>query len=275
MSFDSIETSAQDGAPVEIYTFMRDAAVWRFTSADRDVTVSSATYTQAAIRRSEVEAGQELIRSGITLDVPRTFAVADLYRISPPTSVVTCLVRQYHEGDGELAVVWTGRIVNVEFQGAAARITMEPIFTSVRRMGLRRMYQRQCPHVLYSQGPGLCNVVEADHDVAGSVDSITGFVVSVSEADALPDGHFSGGYLEFEPSAGVFERRSIELHVGADLTLATSPTGLAVSGAVRLVPGCDHVQESTQGCAKFSNEANFGGFRFMPDTNPFGGSAVA
>lgn len=273
MSYDSTEQSIQGGAPVEIYTFMRDAKVWRFTSADRDVEVSATTYSKATIRRSEIEAGQEFARAALTLEVPRSFEIAELYRVSPPTSVVTCMLRQYHEGDGELATLWTGRVLNVEFQGAGARITMEPIFTSARRLGLRRMYQRQCPHVLYSQGPGLCNVDPDDHDVAGTVASIDGFVVEVAAADALPDGHFAGGFLEFAPEAGVVERRFIESHVGAELTLATPPNGLAVSDDVTLFPGCDHTLAVCD--SKFDNAVNFGGFAFMPSTNPFGGSPVA
>jgi len=273
MTYDARETSAQDGKPVEIYTFQRGTQVWRFTSADRDVTVSGDTYTAAAISRGDIETGSELGRANLNLRAPRDFPIADLWRISPPTSRVTCLLRQYHLGDGELVTLWTGRVLNVGFEDAVADIRLEPFFTSVRRIGLRRLYQSTCPHALYSQGPGLCNVDPTDHDVAGTVDAIAGFVVSVSEADALADGHFSGGFIEWSPSAGVTERRFIESHVGADLTLSTNPLPLATGNAVTLFPGCDHT-DGSGGCAKFDNQLNHGGFKFMPKKNPFGGDPI-
>jgi uncharacterized phage protein (TIGR02218 family) len=273
MTYDAQELSTQDGAPVEIYTFQRGTQVWRFTSADRDVVVSGDTYTKAVIRRGNVETSGELARSNLNLQTPRDFAIAELWRISPPTSRVTCLLRQYHLGDGELVTLWSGRVLNVGFEGAAADVRMEPVFTSVRRIGLRRLYQAGCPHALYSQGPGLCNVDPADHDVAGTVDAIDGFVVSVSEADALPDGHFAGGFLEWAPSAGVLERRFIESHVGAELTLSTNPLPLANGNAVTLLPGCDHT-DGPAGCDKFDNHLNHGGFKWFPIKNPFGGDPI-
>lgn len=269
MTFDAVEKSTQGGAPVELFTFARDTLRWRYTSADRAVTVLSATFAAAAISRSEIEAGQEIGRSAITINVPRDLPIADLYRVAPPSAPITCLVQQYHEGDGEVATLWTGRILGVEFAGAAAQIRCEPIFTSIKRLGLRRMYQRTCPHVLYGSA---CKVNKAAQLVAGAVDSISGFVVSVSEADAEDDGHFAGGFLEFEVAASVFERRFITDHTGAALTLATSPFGLAVGMAVNLYPGCDHTLATCN--AKFSNAVNYGGFAFMPTKNPFGGDPI-
>ena len=269
MSFDTRERSVQTGEPVELYTFTRDAQVWRFTSADRDKTVSAQTYTAAIITRSDIESGSELARSPLRLEVPRDFAVADLWRVAPPTSRVTVLLRQYHEGDSELVTLWTGRILNVEFEGARANILCEPVFTTVKRIGLRRLYQRQCPHALYGTR---CGVNRADFDVAGTVASISGAAVSVSAASSFADGYFSGGYLEFQPSAGVYERRFIEAHAGAALTIMGSTFGLAVSTSVTLYPGCAHTLAVCQ--SKFSNAANYGGMPWMPESNPFGGSAV-
>lgn len=269
MSFDTVERSVQDGKPVELYTFQRDAAVWRYTSGDRDRTVSGDTYTAAVITRNSIESGSELARSPLQLEVPRDFAVADLWRVAPPTSRVTVLLRQYHDGDGELVTLWAGRVLNVEFEGARANITCEPVFTTVRRIGLRRLYQRQCPHVLYG---ARCGVDKAAHDVAGTVSAISGSALTITAAGSSPDGHFAGGYLEFQPSAGVYERRFIEAHTGSTITLMGSAFGLAVSSSVTLYPGCDHTLATCN--SKFSNAANYGGMPFMPEQNPFGGSPV-
>lgn len=269
MSFDTVEKSVQDGAPVELYTFTRDAQVWRFTSADRAKVVSGNTYTAAVITRNDIETGTELARSPLRLEVPRDFAVADLWRIWPPTSRVTLLLRQYHEGDGELITLWSGRVINVEFEEARANVIAEPVFTTIKRIGLRRLYQRQCPHVLYG---ARCGVDKAAHDVAGTIASISGLVLTITAAGSSPDGHFAGGYLEFQPSAGVYERRFIEAHTGSAITVMGSVAGLSGGASVTLYPGCDHTLATCN--AKFSNAVNYGGMPFMPEQNPFGGSPV-
>ena len=139
MSFDTRERSIQDGRPVELYTFTREGAVWRYTSGDRDRVLLGETYLARALRRTEIESTAEKARLGIRVTAPRSLEVADLYRVSPPTQVVTLLLQQYHEGDGEVATLWTGRIMAVAFQGLQAEISLEPIYTSIRRIGLRRL----------------------------------------------------------------------------------------------------------------------------------------
>jgi hypothetical protein len=42
---------------------------------------------------------------------------------------------------------------------------------------------------------------------------------------------------------------------------------------VTLYPGCDHTLGAA-GCAKFANTDNFGGTPFIPNKNPFGGTAI-
>lgn len=269
MSFDDRERSTQDGRPVELYTFARDGSTWRYTSGDRDVVLLGNTYAARALRRSEIEATNEKARLGIRITAPRTLEVVDLFRVAPPTQAVTLVLQQYHAGDGEVATLWTGRILAVSFQGLQAEIAAEPIYTSIRRIGLRRLYQRQCPHVLY--GPA-CRVARAGFRVEGTVANVTGQVVAVAAALAFADGHFAGGYLEFAAAAGVTERRFILEHTGAALTLSSGASDLAVGAAVALLPGCDHTLATC--AAKFGNAANYGGFPYMPTKNPFGGDPI-
>lgn len=269
MSFDTRERSIQDGRPVELYTFARGASVWRYTSGDRDVVLLGNTYAARAIRRSEIESTNEKARLGLRVTAPRSLEVADLYRVSPPTQAVTLVLQQYHEGDGEVATLWTGRILAVSFTGPQAEIACEPLYTSIRRIGLRRLYQRQCPHVLY--GPA-CRVQREAFRVDGTVGAVAGQVVTVAAASAYAAQHFAGGYLQFLVAAGVPERRFILEHSGAAITLSSGASDIPVGAAVSLFPGCDH---SAATCAaKFSNAANYGGFPYMPTKNPFGGDPI-
>lgn len=269
MTFDARERSADQGRPVELFTFARDFQRWRYTSVDRELTVDSASFAPRAIVRSGFEASNEKARSAMTLTVPRDLEVADLYRVSPPTLPVTCVVQQYHEGDGEVAMIWSGRILSVRFEGVAALMSLEPVFTSIRRVGLRRAFQRQCPHALYGSA---CGVNREAFRTNGTVDSIAGLVVNVPEAAAFAAGWFAGGYIEWTASGGVPERRFITDHTSAALTLAGVPFGLTAGESAKLYPGCDHTSATCSG--KFSNPLNYGGFPFFTKKNPFGGDPI-
>lgn len=272
MTYDSRERSADQARPVEFYTFSQDLRRWRYTSADRDITIGSLLFAAAAITRPEFEDSAERARAALVLTVPRNLPIADLYRVSPPTEPIGFALQQYHAGDEDLATLWTGRIMGVEFAGLQAQMRLEPSGIAVQRVGLRRLYQTQCPHVLYGQGEGRCNVNKAAFAVAGTIGSITGSTISVAAADVLADGWFSGGFVEYTGVGGSLERRFIESHAGAALSLLGIPHGAGAGDAVTIYPGCDHLPATCH--TKFNNKPNFGGFEFLPQKNPFGGQPV-
>lgn len=269
MTYDAREISADTGRPVEVYTFARDYQRWRYTSADRDVTIDSQTFIAKPISRSSIETTSEKARLGLTLTVPRDLEIADLYRVVPPTMAITCLVHQYHQDDTELVTVWSGRILTVEWAGPAARISLEPIYTAMLRNGLRRKYQRQCPHVLYGIA---CRVNREAFRTDGTVDSVVGSVINVPEVDLLADGYFAGGFIEWDIAAGIPERRFITDHTGGALTVSAPPSGVIGGTIVRVYPGCDHTLTTCD--SKFSNAVNYGGMPYIPLKNPFGGSPI-
>jgi uncharacterized phage protein (TIGR02218 family) len=269
MTFEAFETSAYGGRPVEIYTFRRDYQAWRYTSADRDVVVDNQTFTAHSISRTEIEDSHEKARASLTLTVPADLEVADLYRVAPPAMTITLTLQAYHVGDAELAVLWTGRILGVEWAGNAAKITLEPVSTSMRRIGLRRLFQRQCPHVLYGSA---CGVDRTAYRIEGVIDTVGGASITVPEADLLPDGYLAGGYVEWDIATGIADRRMIESHAAGVLGLVGPTYGMAGGQAVRLYPGCDHILTTCQD--KFGNAINFGGFPWFPGNNPFSGDPV-
>lgn len=269
MTFEARELSTQDGAPVELYMFALDTRVWRYTSSDREIESGGHVFKPRPITRSNIESTNEKARLGLTLRAPRSLEVAELYIITPPTQAVTLVVQQFHQGDSEVATIWTGRIVSVDFTGGiAAEITLEPVYTSIRRIGLRRLYQRQCPHVLF--GPA-CKVDKAAHRIDGTIASISGTVVSVSAVSGEADGWAAGGYLEWTVD-GATDRRFIDSHTGAALDLGMSTYGLSVGMAVSVYPGCDHTIATCN--SKFANEQRFGGFPYFPQKNPFDGTPI-
>lgn len=264
MSFDSVERSDEGRRPVEFYTFFRDFQAYRYTSADRNITINGAEFLARPLSRSRIRAGAELARGALKITAPRDLPVADLYRIAPPSTPVTFTLQQYHDGDGDMATLWTGRIATVAFEGLVANITLEPVFVALRRVGLRRLYQRQCPHVLYGAA---CGVSASTARVEGFADAVSGVSITSAQAAQRANGFFAGGFVEYFVDLGITERRFITDHVGGVLTVSNIPVGLSAGAAIRIYPGCDHTLATCSG--KFNNAANYGGFPYMTTKNPF------
>ena len=270
MTYDLTEKSATSGRPVDIFTFARGPQEWLYTSADRDVTVTAEVYESVAILRPGISQGGELNRAALKLTVARDFPIATLFQPGIPAETITLRIRQYHEGDGSVVVVWSGRVVNVARVGELAEIVCEPIYTSIRATGLRRRYQKTCPHVLYGSA---CGVNKNTLKLSTTVATVSGLNITATGLSAQPDGWWEGGYIEWEISTGVYERRFIMGHTGSSIELMTQPLGLAVSTAISVYPGCDHTL-GAGGCTKFSNTLNYGGFPDMPTKNPFGSDPI-
>lgn len=269
MTYDSLERSMQSGAPVELYEFTRGTTVYRYTSADVVQTVGANSYAVEPLRRGKIETSAERARNSLTIECRRNFPIADLFRISPPSDVIAAVVKRKHRTDGTIAVIWSGRVLNCSFEGARASLICEPSSSSLKRPGLRRLYQRGCPHVLYAQGAGQCNVTRAAHSTTTTVSAVSGLVLSVAALGAKP---WAGGFVEWEESAGSIERRFISSFSGLDLTLSQAFQGITIGATVTVSPGCDHTSSTC--AAVYANLPNYGGFPFMPDKNPFDGTPV-
>ena len=269
MTYATVETSTQAGRPVELYEFISGTTYYRYTSADGDVVYGGNTYTAVPISRGAVEATSETARLALEITCASDLPVLDLFATMPPEEVVAVTLRRLHAGDGEAITMWMGRVLNVTWNNASAAIHCESVYTSLKRTGLRRLYQKGCPHVVYGSG---CGLNRNDFKLVRTVSTITGTTITVSTLSGFADGYFSGGYLEWEKTTGVFERRAIRSQVGAVVTIGFPIPGLAASASVNLYPGCDHSLATCEG--KFSNRLNYGGQPYFPDKNPFNGVAI-
>lgn len=272
MTYNLIETSMQDARPIELYEYRRGTQFWRYTSADQNITFDAANYQAVpAMRRSTIEASTEQARNALKVDAPRDWDVAELYRVYPPSEPITLTVREFHDGDAEAVVVWVGRITSAEWRGSQVEVIHEPVSSSLKRPGLRRLYQRQCPHVLYGTA---CALSEEASAVVSTVQTISadGLELSMSGTSGFDSNYFAGGVARLSIGSGQFERRMITIS-GSGLIVLGKPFGaLAVGQQLRLLPGCDHTLATCN--TKFGNVANYGGFPFIPQKNPFGGDPI-
>lgn len=267
MSYEGQEVSAQDGAPVELYQFVRGTTFYRYTSAEDDYVETDTPWTSTSISRTGIEVTPERVRNGISITVPRTNPVADLFRISPPTDVVAVTIYRHHRDDAEEIVLWMGRVLGVDWQGARAVMRCEPVSTSVKRNGLRPVYSKNCRHVLFGTG---CNLNRDNFKTSTTVLSVSGRTLQVATLGPYP---YGGGYVEWEQAPGSFERRFIrEADTDGNLTLSTPFQGIPNGADVALFPGCAH---DTLTCdSVYDNLLNFGGTPFIPHRNPFDGQPV-
>lgn len=260
--------------------------IFLVTSDNQPVQYNGETYEPLAIGRTSIQQDKEINRANITLTIPRTHPVALAHLNSPPDVPTTVTIFRHESRDGEspnpiTLVYWKGRVAGAKAADSEVSLSVESVFTSLRRYGLKARYQRGCRHALYGRG---CWLAKEDFAVSITIDSMTTLQVFSSQAAAYADEWFIGGMIEFD---GVF--RHIIGHAGNMLTLdrrfAKLETGFSESGYglnygnyyggvdVKIYPGCKHDREDCN--TKFNNLPNYGGYDHIPNKAPFGGGSIA
>jgi len=270
MSFATYETSVERGQPVELYIFRYGAAseqYYAYTDGEVEIQVGAITYTPIPIKRGPITITGTLDKAALTINMPGSGDVPELFRVYAPSSVVTVEIRQGHvnDADKDFRLIWSGRVLNCRWTNREAALTCEPITTSLKRPGLRRNYQYGCPHVLYD--PRTCRANKAAATVAATVQVINGTLVTLSVTGAY---EHEGGMVEWTQPNGRQEVRTIIKVVGGSYLLSGVPTGMSAGMTVNLVRGCDH---SMTGCASHSNILNYGGMPWIPLKNPMSNSS--
>jgi len=270
MTYNAAESSVYSGEPVELYKAVRGTARFLYTSASYAITYNGETYQPVSIERPEIEQNREINRSNIPVTVPRDLDVADQFRLYPPADVVSMTVFRGHPSDGEFVAIWAGRILSVAWLGIRAEMTCEPIFSSLRRTGLRRKYGAMCPHVLYGVA---CGVNQLSHQLTGPVTVIGSGTLDITGLSGFADDYFTGGFVRFYTQTGLGDTRFITAHTGGQITIPVGFLELSVGDSVDVFPGCNRTMNDCE--SKFNNLDNYGGNPYRPDVNPFGGGRIA
>lgn len=268
MTYESREESLQNGEPIELYQFTYGENAYRFTSATTEKLMSGHTWLAEPLKRDSIDFSAEKGRNNLKIETTRQFAIADLYRIMPPSDVILLTVYRFHYGDSEAVVIWSGRLLNVEFAGSRATLVCQPITTSLKRTGLRRLYQRQCPHVLYGDS---CRADKNSFSLTTNLSAVNGTTLNSAAFGLYPDNYFAGGYIDFDYN-GVIERRFITEHTSTQIIINIPLLGLIVGSSIIAYAGCNHTMAACKD--KFNNLNNYGGMPYIPQKNPFGGNGI-
>jgi hypothetical protein len=277
MSFEQYEDSVEKGEPLNLFLFeYGPSAANRIGLCDAEVPIlhDGVTYRPIPLQRGNIVASGTLDKTTLEMRTDRDNEVAEMFRIYPPSQTVRVTIFQGHKDDParEYMVIWTGRVLNVKWEGSEVSFSCEPVATSLRRPGLRRRYQIACPHVLY--GP----ICRANKLVASTTVNTVAAVNGLRQVDV----HYElagddlrtlrAGTLEWTTTDGRIEARTILTVQGVGLVTTLKLTGIVndLPGGypVSLVRACNHDMSD---CGNlYANLPNYGGMPWIPTTNPMG-----
>jgi len=264
MTFDDREKSRYDGEPAECYQFEQGGTSWKWTSADRVITLPAGEFQPIPISRDALEFSEEDTGETIQVRVPRDNEVASLFIGDLPSSPVKVTVYRAHRSDESLALSWfSGEVCRAEFHEIEATLVCRSTLASLERAYPTLRIQAPCNHVLYGSG---CKANPTTSRDSVTVTTVNGATVASLQFSARPDQWFQGGRLEtFDGS----ERRFIADHVGDTIKLISPMPGLVSGTELWAVWGCSHLESDC--LSKFDNLDNFLGFPRIPKRNPWEG----
>lgn len=266
MSFTVQESSAESGAPVEIYDIVMGETTFRFSSSADSVTYADNLYLPVSVVRDTLTFGANQRTQVVNIAIPTSHTFAQIFATSVPGQKAVLTLRRFHRTDtsAEFVTLFKGvcRAVSFTDQDGLARIAVMPISGALVRTIPRYTFQSLCNHVLYDSW---CTKVATDFKYTGAIENIqSGSLFDVHGAgDANPDGYFDSGFAVFGG-----DYRLILKQIGPTVQLLL-PFFTDITGGpnIDIYAGCDH---SVATClTKFGNVINFGGFPYVPTTNPF------
>jgi hypothetical protein len=284
MAFLDRETSEQGGTPILLFHFTRTGKNWYYTNADRDIVFNGATYVSTAISMGAITQSGAAAGDNVKITLPRAVPLATHLDLLTPSVPITVFVRRGHVTEvaatgaftapevADARIIWFGVYAGLARPTPSSRVlSFTPV--TLARGGLRLSWSRGCPHALYEQGDGLCNVNKALFETAlSSVTVVDGVTIQAAEAAGEEDGWFNAGFIEWEIEAGVVERRGIETHVGDTLTILGGTSNMTDGINFKAYAGCNRGPVMCDG--KFGNILNYGGINHLTEKSPFDGDPV-
>ena len=264
----------------------------RVTSYEADLTYGGNTYTSTPISHGDISSGlsldfDELEVSTRTLAITSIQKMVTLQAASPVKLTVTQV--DVSSGTGiNPVVLFTGEVIRPAVRGDRVTFKVSPGGSIWEQNVPGFRLQPACNHTLFSTG---CKLLSSDWKFTATLTAVgtpgypfsfdLGSLARVTGATPTYFDHwFALGWIEFG-SGSTWQRRQIvdssTVTAGAlTVYLDADPSPFPANGdTVVLYPGCDLKRESckaydgsTNPTGKFANYANFGGFPFVPSSNP-------
>jgi len=269
VSKEAFEESRTQGNPDALYLFSVGGRSYPYTDYERELTIEGITYQPIAIDRDSINTSGTLDKSQLRVRMPRSEDIPQLFRIFPPSDVVSLIIYEGHHEDPDLQFlcIWSGRVLGCGHQGTTAELTCEPVSTSLRRSGLRRRWQYTCPLVLYGAE---CGLNKDDHFITTTASAMQGAYMSFSAGwnGSYDAARFVGGVVSWTYDGAIYMRSILKVDAANNkLLLDGVVQNISVGASVKVYLGCAHTLSA---CTELGNILNFGGQESIPKQNPIG-----
>lgn len=258
MARNDFEISPEGGQPVTLFFFRygSDAgAYYAYTDAEAEITHGGVVYSPLKTPEllDDIETQQRFDSAEIKIRFPLECDVIDLFKIYPPTSVVTLTIREGHVPnasdpsewalDENFPVAWLGRVLEAEREDEYAEIVCDNSAASMLRPGLRGHYQYQCRHKVYR---GRCGALKSRYETPAVVQSVSANRVVLLNGwwgQALPVNNrpridYHKGQAEWDGPTGRVIRTILRVEGNTDIVLSGPTTDLTAGDTMYLYIGC-------------------------------------
>lgn len=265
MSYTGIESSIEQGSPVELYQFaVANGTTYYFCTGSDTITYGGHTYTPTPITRDNIPIDSKSRMEVLKVTIPGSHALAQLYANLVPAFLTKATILRLHRTDTSNTVItlFSGvvRMVSFTEKEGTADIGIMPVTARFGRNLPRYTFQSLCGNIF---GDRWCTINLASYTVTGAVSSMVSAVqFTVAGLSSQPDQWSNSGYVTYGG-----DYRLITDQTGGVITIIT-PFSVNINGlTVSVVAGCDHSQTACN--RKFSNGVNYRGFPNVPTKNPF------
>lgn len=266
MPFQSDETSAASGSPVEFYVFTGTFKTWRITSAAAPIVNNLGTFVPVAnLERSAIK-NKSQEHDDISIEIKLPFSheiIADYVFDAAPPELYVEIYRAHRGSLNDYQLIWTGKPTSFSVDGSLAALRCPSLF-SYLLAGLcpAPKYQAPCNHILFDER---CKVPRAENAQTMTITDISsnGTTITVN-GNTFQPGHCVAGEMVWGDGG---QRRMIVSNAGNVFNVTSPFSGLTVGTVIECTRGCDH--SFTMCKNRFLNGINYGGFPFVPFNNPF------
>jgi len=264
MAFNTLETGAETGQPIELYLFNLGSQSHAWTTNPVPYTYNSVEYQPTEVERQELAFSSDERAEALLIKIPASNPLVRQYINSVPGQRATLSLFRLHRNDGANEVVqfFKGSAQTVGFSqnGLTAEIAVLPITADLANSIPRFVFSQVCNNVLFDEG---CTVTPSLFRHLDTVTGVAGDQVTVNGLGAKGDDWAAGGYIA--TPTGDF--RQILAHTG-DVIRLLLPFGESPLGVTAEVyAGCDHSALTCE--TKFANLINIAGYPYSPTKNPF------
>lgn len=272
MSYNTIENSLAERAPIRCYKFSRGALTWLYNTSSEMIKRNNMQFLAltGGISDNGIINSNGSQTDDFSVIAPATIEIAKLFNEQAPSNRIYLTVYDTHLDTDELVQRWYGAINSINYSEIdQVKIICTPNASLANKPGVTQAYTRQCNAVIYDKQ---CKVNKERYRVNGTVQQISPTSIQVPQAANYQDGWFNGGFIEFNVGSGELDRRYIENHQGITLILWGGGVSLSLGQTISLFPGCDLTIGTCQ--KKFDNLLNMQACPHIQGRSIFDGNPV-